>query len=112
MLRLASQPADLLAQRLILGGLALQETHSVSRFLAHSLRRQHVQVRALLLAVAEIVRLYQAAIDQSLQAIVDLADADAEFFGEPSLGNLRVAFQLAQDLKMLVVRSCPLMFNS
>jgi hydrogenase maturation factor len=51
-------------------------------------------------AVLEISRFYPSAVDQGLEAVVDLAQAHAQKLGEFTLRHVGVALEVAQDFKV------------
>jgi len=51
------------------------------------------RIGQLVLAVAEVVDLEAAFFDQFVEAVIDLAEADAQLFCEVALGQARVFFQ-------------------
>jgi hypothetical protein len=107
-LRLALEPIDLAAQRLVFGRLALKKAQGVARLFAQTLGGDGVEIGPLVRAIAKVVDLDEPAVDERSQAIVDLADADTQLLRQPPLGDAWIALQLAQDPEMLFFRSRPL----
>src|SRR5699024_10210355 len=58
---------------------------------------ESVQVGAFVLAVLEVRCLDVAFVQQGFEAVVDLADADAEFPGQCALGGCGIVGKMAQD---------------
>lgn len=73
------------AQRFVLGHFAVQKAFGHGGFVFNAGGGEYVQVAALVFALAKVVGFYQAFADQGLQAVVDFAQADAEFLGQLAL---------------------------
>ena len=92
------QSLNLLLNLLMLLQLPLQKPPRHPRLFRHSGRGELVEVGALVLAVAEVLHLYPSLVLESLQAIVELAQAVAELGGELALGEVGVVLQGAEEL--------------
>ena len=77
--------------------LALKESARELYFSGQALWRDHVDVSKLVLALAEVLHFNPALVDERLEAVVQPAGADAEFFGDLALGHVGVVLQHAQD---------------
>src|SRR4051812_35731298 len=95
---------DLFTKRFVLPNLRVQETHSETRLLLCSPRREQVHVRGPVLAVREISGLDPALPDQCPHAVVDLAEADTQLSCEVALTELRICLQQKQQLVVHVGR--------
>src|SRR5437764_590148 len=93
---LASQPFDFLGQQVVLVELAAKEGRGDVDLLLDSVRREDVEVACLVVAVLEVAGLDPPLLDQRAEAIVDLAEADAELAGELALRRLGVVGQIAE----------------
>ncbi len=94
---------DFRAQSLVLCLLALQEASGESGFVVDAFGGEYVQVAALVRAFTEIFGFDQALFDQSLQAVVHLAQADTQCAGELTLADIRVGLQCLEYLVAGVV---------
>jgi hypothetical protein len=68
--------------------------------LAHAARREHVQVARLVLAALEVLRLDPTLVEQGLEQVVRLAEADAERARDLALRIFGVALEQAQELEL------------
>ena len=84
-------------QLLILRHLPFQEALGQHSFLLDALGRKQVEVAGAVLAVAEVVGLDPAAFNQCAQAVVHLADADAEGLGEFALRQVGLLLDQAHQ---------------
>jgi len=75
-----------------------QETHRKSGFLLNPMGREQITIRHLVLTVLEVLGLDPALVDQRTQAVVDLAQAHAELFGELALRDLWILLDQLDDL--------------
>jgi hypothetical protein len=91
------QPLDLLDQAFMLLELSLQEALGDSCLGRNAGRGQLVQVAVLGLALAEIAGFDPSPLDQRPQAVVGLAEADAELSRKVALTEIRLGFQGAED---------------
>ena len=82
---------------LILGHLSLQKAASKHGLFGNALWREHIDIAKLVFALAEVMHLHPALVDERFQAIVESTGADAQFFGNLALGHVRVVLQHAQD---------------
>ena len=83
----------------MLGDLVLQESSGDAGFFGHSGGRQLVEVAVFVLAAAEVAGLDPALVDQRLEAVVGLAQADADLLGQRALADFRVGFQGPEQAK-------------
>jgi hypothetical protein len=70
------------------------------RFLLYPTRRQQVGIGGFVVGVFKVIDLDPAAIDQRFEAVVGLAEADAQLLCEFALRDLGVALDLAEDSQM------------
>ena len=98
-LRLDADLFDLASERLVFPHLALQELNRDSRLFLDTTGRQQVHVRRLVAAVLEVRRLDPPLVDQALQAVVDLAEAETKLLRNLTLTQLRVRLE---EFKQLV----------
>lgn len=69
---------DLHLKCIIFSHLVPEKPHCQFRLLLNPARSKQVKIGALALAVSEVICLYRSLLDQSLQAIVGLAEIDAQ----------------------------------
>src|SRR5699024_1551576 len=93
-LNLLAQLFDFCRQALVFGLFAGQKTLGRSAFGGDAGRGEFVQVSAFVFAVFEVGGLDVAFVQQGFEAVVDLADANAEFLGQLALGHAGVGFQV------------------
>jgi hypothetical protein len=89
---------DFLQQGLVFFKLPLEESTGQARFGGNAGRGQDVQVAMLGMAGLEITGLDPALVDQRLEAVIGLAEADAEFLRKLALGDLGIVFQSAEEV--------------
>jgi hypothetical protein len=109
--RLVLQLLDLALQRFVFVQLAAQESRRDHGFFLDALGRQEIEIGALVVAVAEIVDLDEALLDQRLQAEVDAPKAKAQLVGDPPLAGVRVGLQQLQDPVASLVGQHGLVFS-
>ena len=97
------QGCDFSLQGLVLGHFALQKFARYLRFVRQALGGQHVDVTKLVFALAEVVHLDKALVDQGLEAVVEPAGAHAQLLGNFTLGEVWVGLQHAQYPKVGVL---------
>lgn len=84
----------------MLGDLALEESARDARLFGDAGGRELVEVAVFVPAAAEVAGLDPAFFDQGLEAVVDLAQADAGLFGQFALGDFRVGLDQAQEAEV------------
>src|SRR4030095_1295639 len=89
---------DFRVQLFVFAQLALQEPERDARLLLDAARREVVGVENLVLVAAEVGDLDQSALDQRLEAIVGLAEADAERARDLALTELGIGLEDSQQL--------------
>ena len=99
-IKLRFQGVDLSLERLVLGLLSLNELTGQSDLFRDSLRGQQIDVAELVLRLAKVLHLYQALVDEGVEAVVQPPNAHAELVGQLALGQVRVVLQDAHDPKM------------
>ena len=88
---------DLFAQPLVFRHLALEKPARQARLLRDAPGRQRVGVGELVLGGAEAVHLHEPPLDQGVQAVIDAAEADAEFAGQLPLADVRLRLDEPHD---------------
>ena len=101
---LAPQLFNFFFEGLIFRDLACKEMRRRPGFFGDTAVGQKVNVGLLVLAVPEVVGLDQAFVDQRLQAVVNLAEADAERAPEAALAHLWIGFEQPQNFVAILVR--------
>lgn len=101
--RFAPQFGDLVLQRLVFPDLDLQEAGGQFGLGRDAGRGQQIRVRQLVLAVAEVLHLDQALVQQGANAVVGFAQAYAQGLRQVALAKPRIGFQQAQHLEMAFV---------
>lgn len=98
-LQFALQGFDLALDGLEFGFLALEEGKGDAGFFFHPGGGEEVDVLALALVFAEIAELDQSLFNQGAQAVVDLAQADAQLRGKLALAEAGVGLQVLEHLQ-------------
>ncbi len=77
--------------------LALEEAPRQHGFVRKTLRGEHVDVAKLVFALAEVLNLDQALVDERLETVIQPTGTDTQFFSNLALGHVGVVLQHAQD---------------
>ena len=94
---------NLRTQIFILSYFASQKALGQRGFVFNAGRRQDVQIAGFFLAFAEVFGFDQAFFDQGLQAEVDLAQTQAQLFGQLALADVRIVLKAFENLVAGVV---------
>ncbi len=83
----------------VLRYLALKKPASEQSFFGNALRREHIDVAELVFALAKVLHLDPAFVDEGFETVVEAAGTDAQLFGDLALRHVGVALQHAQHPK-------------
>ncbi|WP_455710437.1 hypothetical protein [Ralstonia insidiosa] len=99
---LCPQGLDLRSQELVLFHLAFQKLAGQSRFFRNAARRKNVDVAEFILGLTEVLDLNPPLFRQSFDAVIQTANAYAQFFRKLALSEVRIFLQYAHDPKVRV----------
>ena len=88
---------DFFLQHLVLLQLASQVSNRDLRLTLDTFGGEQIDVGRLILAILKVVGFNPAFLDQGFQALVDLAEAYAEFLRQFTLGNLGVFLKTTEN---------------
>ena len=98
----ALQLLDLVFEYFVFGHLALEKLIGDGGFAIDATRSKQISVNQFFAAIVKIAHLHEALVDERLHAVVDLAEAGAQFAREIALAQVGPGFDQSEQSEMTI----------